>query len=66
MKKKCLSQAIMLEIKPKQRLEKAVPDRKTNKKCSASYAAPTFNMCYELRDGDSVQRMRTMYDSMYV
>lgn len=56
----------MLEIKPKQRLEKAVPDRKTNKKCSASYAAPMFNMCYELRDGDSVQRMRTMYGSMYV
>lgn len=56
----------MLEIKPKQHLEKAVPDRKTNKKCSASYAAPTFNMCYELRDGDSIHRMRTMYGSMYV
>lgn len=56
----------MLEIKLKQHLEKAVPDRKTNNKCSASYAEPIFNMCCEFRDGDSIHRMRTMYDSICV
>lgn len=56
----------MLEIKLKQHLEKTVLDRKTNNKCSISYVEPMFNMCYEFRDGDSVHRMRTMYDSIYV